>query len=79
MQDLEIPKWQFYQTIKMLSDDGYVKEVEFMDFVKFLLTVMLIFGTRDFLLTLAQGYLAQKMIDKKHPKIYIYKHQTIML
>ncbi len=40
--------------MKMLSDDGYVKEVEFMDFVKFLLTVMLIFGTRDFLLTLAQ-------------------------
>ncbi len=34
--------------MKMLSDDGYVKEVEFMDFVKFLLTVMLIFGTRDF-------------------------------
>ncbi len=65
--------------MKMLSDDGYVKEVEFMDFVKFLLTVMLIFGTRDFLLTLAQGYLAQKMIDKKHPKIYIYKHQIIML
>ncbi|MDO4457900.1 hypothetical protein [Ligilactobacillus murinus] len=34
-----------------------------MDFVKFLLTVMLNFGIRDFLLTLAQGYLAQKMID----------------
>ncbi len=49
--------------MKMLSDDGYVKEVEFMDFVKFLLTVMLNFGIRDFLLTLAQGYLAQKMID----------------
>ncbi len=32
-----------------------------MDFVKFLLTVMLNFGTRDFLLiTLAQGYLVQK-------------------
>ncbi|MDE6376329.1 MAG: hypothetical protein K2L20_04100 [Ligilactobacillus sp.] len=50
-----------------------------MDFVKFLLTVMLIFGNCDFLLTLAQGYLAQKMIDKKYPKIYIYKHQIIML
>ncbi len=49
--------------MKMLSDDGYVKEVEFMDFVKFLLTVMLSFGTRDFLLT----------------KIYIYKCQIIML
>ena len=65
--------------MKMLSDDGYVKEVEFMDFVKFLLTVMLNFGICDFLLTLAQGYLAQKMIDKKYPKIYIYKHQIIML
>ena len=77
---LGISDRQFYQTMKMLSDDGYVKGVEFMVFVKFLLTVMLIFGTRDFLLiTLAQGYLAQKMIGKKHPKIYIYKHQTIML
>ena len=76
---LGISDRQFYQTMKMLSDDGYVKEVEFMDFVKFLLTVMLSFGTRDFLLTLAQGYLAQKMIDKKYPKIYIYKCQIIML
>ncbi|WP_153551367.1 hypothetical protein [Ligilactobacillus murinus] len=37
------------------------------------------FAQNSYLLAVAQGYLAQKMIDKKHPKIYIYKHQTIML